>query len=330
MPPQAEQHYARSSYIARINRVIDHISSHLTEPLDLTTLASIANFSPWHFHRVFQALSGETLAECVRRLRLESAAQLLIRAPRASALSIAMDTGFGSTEVFSRAFKSHFGMTPTAWRRGGVKIWYEERRVDLSKIHQDLRKRHQDGLGALGNDSGHWPRAQQSDYRGELMQVEMKTIPPMRLAYMRHIGPYGHPAIGQMWERFEKWIRVRGIQSPGGEMYGIGHDNPNVTPPEKCRYDACVQIDRSFQLAGDDRNSIGIAEFSGGRYACGSFRGTASTIHAAWMYMYGTWLPSSAYQAADLPSLELYAGDFAVDKKTGEWSCLLCLPIQPA
>jgi AraC family transcriptional regulator len=106
------------TYIARINRVVDHVSAHLDSTLDLQTLADVAHFSPWHFHRVFQAAMGETLADCVRRLRLESAAQRLIFTQQ-TALQIALDTGFASAEVFSRAFRAHFGTTPTAWRPCG-------------------------------------------------------------------------------------------------------------------------------------------------------------------------------------------------------------------
>src|SRR6476646_11717671 len=99
----------RSWYTASINRVVDHIDAHLAEPLDLETLAAVAHFSPWHFHRLFQALTGETLADRVRRRRLETAAARLLATPPQPALRIALDVGFGSAEVFTRAFRAHFG-----------------------------------------------------------------------------------------------------------------------------------------------------------------------------------------------------------------------------
>lgn len=64
---------SRSLYVARIHRVTDHIDAHLAEPLDLAVLASIAHFSAWHFHRVFQTMTGETLADPVRRRRASRA-----------------------------------------------------------------------------------------------------------------------------------------------------------------------------------------------------------------------------------------------------------------
>lgn len=57
-----------------MHRVIEFIDYHLDEPLELDALAAVANFSAFHFHRLFTAWMGETLGEYVRRRRLEVAA----------------------------------------------------------------------------------------------------------------------------------------------------------------------------------------------------------------------------------------------------------------
>ena len=116
MPARRRPTPPPADYVARINRVFDYIDEHLADPLDLAKLAAVAFVSPWHFHRVFQALTGETLADRVRRRRVEVAATRLLAQPPAPALTIALDVGFGSPEVFTRAFRAHFGVTPTAWR----------------------------------------------------------------------------------------------------------------------------------------------------------------------------------------------------------------------
>ena len=61
----------RAEYARRMNRVLDYIDLHLDQPLDLARLAGVANFSPFHFHRVFAAWMGETLGDYARRRRLE-------------------------------------------------------------------------------------------------------------------------------------------------------------------------------------------------------------------------------------------------------------------
>lgn len=313
----------RQTYIARINRVVDYIDMHIGQPLDLATLAGVAHFSPWHFHRLFLAMTGETLAGCVRRHRLEAAARRLLHQPPQPALGIALDVGFASAEVFTRAFRAHFGMTPTAWRRGGWRDWSQSRREQLSKIHQDLRKPDQAEEPVFPDDSSRWPAGQHDLNQGPAMNVELKTLPAMRLAYLRHTGPYGTPGIGQTWQRFCAWLAAQGLGAQ--DMYGISQDDPEITPPGQCRYDCCVQVDATFAAQGD----IGVQMFAGGLHACAHFTGTGATIHAAWMQLFGQWLPASGYQATDAPALELYEKDFPADEKTGSFSCLLCVPVKP-
>jgi AraC family transcriptional regulator len=50
------------TYLERVNLAIDYVAAHLDEPLRLADVSRAAMFSPFHFHRVFQALAGETLA----------------------------------------------------------------------------------------------------------------------------------------------------------------------------------------------------------------------------------------------------------------------------
>jgi AraC family transcriptional regulator len=315
---------SRTSYVARINGVIDHIDAHLDAPLDLQSLAAIAHFSPWHFHRLFQAFTGETLAERVRRRRLETAAVRLLGSPPATALSVALDVGFGSAEVFSRSFKGHFGVTPSAWRRGAYRTWADERRHQLSKIHQASRKPGQVLEAVFREDADERQSRRVMQAKGDEMKLEMKSFPDVRVAYMRHVGPYGDPGIGRMWQRFEAWCREKGMFKPQHEAYGISHDSPDITAPEKCRYDACIAVDAGFRPEGE----IGVQTIAGGFYACAPFTGTGEEIHAAWMRVYSEWLPDSGYQADDRPCIEAYGSDLKIDPKTGAFSCELRLPVR--
>ena len=95
---------------------MDHIERHLDQPLDLETLAAVAHFSAFHFHRLFRAWTGETLGDHLRRRRVEKGALRLLTQPGSSVLEVALAVGFGSGEAFARAFKSRFGATPSAWR----------------------------------------------------------------------------------------------------------------------------------------------------------------------------------------------------------------------
>src|SRR5262249_28425430 len=102
-------------YRARMLRVLVHIQQNLDAPLPLEELASIALFSPFHFHRIFRGLIGESVKEHVRRLRLERAAHRL-RHTGQQITEIALDAGYQSLESFTRAFHRIFGQSPTEFR----------------------------------------------------------------------------------------------------------------------------------------------------------------------------------------------------------------------
>jgi AraC family transcriptional regulator len=315
---------SRRAYVARINRVANYIDAHLADPLDLDTLAEVAHFSPWHFHRIFQGMTGETLADCVRRHRLEAAAQRLLRQPAQTALHIALEVGFASAEVFSRSFKAHFGCTPTAWRRGQWQQWADQHANQLRKIHQGQHKEYQDTVLVFRQDSDIWPASQEPLSEGVSMQVTVQQLPAARVAYLRHTGPFGL-GVSRTWERFAAWAGARGLMTPRRKMWGISLDNPNVTAPEHLRYDCCIEVDAQFQAEGE----IGVQQIAAGQFACLHYTGTPLAIGEAWMHLYGQWMPSSGYQpAGTAPPYELYAEDFSVDPSTGAFSCLLCAPVQ--
>src|SRR5687767_8510395 len=124
--------------------------------------------------------------------------------------------------------------------------------------------------------------------------VELRTLPATRVAYMRHVGSYGSPAIGEMWRRFEAWCAAQGLTTPPRRMYGIAQDNPNITPADRTRYDACIEVDDSFQPTGE--GEVGVQTLRGGRYACTAFFGNAAAIKAAWVKFLGKTMPDAGHQ----------------------------------
>ena len=108
---------AKEDYISRINKVIDYIDRNLAEELSLEKLAEIANFSPFHFHRILSAIIGEPLNTFIKRLRLEKSAFQLIVLPQKTITEIGLDCGFSGSSVFSRKFKSFFRVSPAEYRK---------------------------------------------------------------------------------------------------------------------------------------------------------------------------------------------------------------------
>lgn len=308
----------RREYERRVNRVIDHVQAHLADELTLERLATVAAFSPFHFHRIFVAITGETLSDFIRRIRIERAASALALLHGTSVLEIAQRYGFESAAGFARAFRGHFGMSATQWRNGGARQWRSKQRKTKRNPGQAVR-----------NPGKAQPRPNQHDRaalnREAAMSIETKEIPPYRVAYMRHVGPYGETGgIGALWADFERWIRARDLRQPDTLTIGIGHDAPRIAAPDKLRYDACIVVGEDFK---PDR-FVNVADLPGGRYAVAQFEGTTAGISEAWDRLFMAWLPSSGYQPEDRPCLELYQIDEA-QRARGQLRCELCIPVRP-
>jgi AraC family transcriptional regulator len=107
-----------NDYEARIERVVAYIYEHLDDPLDLNRLADIACLSPYHWHRVYKAMRGETIATTIKRLRLTRAAARLAQTSM-PVEQVARDSGYDNVQSFTRIFKSVYGMPPAAYRARG-------------------------------------------------------------------------------------------------------------------------------------------------------------------------------------------------------------------
>jgi AraC family transcriptional regulator len=309
---------SRLEYEQRVNRVIDHVQAHLAGDLSLERLARVAAFSPFHFHRIFRAITGETLSTFVQRLRLERAALALVHRRDDSVLAVALDHGFASAATFARAFRGHFGMSATAWRAGGARHWSQPGRADrkLSKANRKPGKATRGGR----RHGGSRPLRKEGT-----MNVAVKDLPRYRVAYMRHVGPYGAHGIPELWERFRAWGERRELGGPDAIKLGIAHDDPEVTPPEKCRYDACLVVSESFE----PDKWVNIGEVPAGRYAVMEFVGSPHTIREAWEGLYRSWLPGSGYQPDDRPCVEIYRGNPDVAGRPGTFRCELAMPVRP-
>src|SRR5947208_7373309 len=153
----------QQTYRQRILRVQLHIQEHLDEDLSLEKLARLAHFSPFHFHRIFKALVGESVHEHVRRLRLEAAAMLLKTTDR-SVTHVAFDAGYETHEAFTRAFRQLFGVSPSQFRA--------DRRLEVSRTPPISEEEETTVTATTAPD------------------VQVRTLPLKRVAFVRHVGPY--------------------------------------------------------------------------------------------------------------------------------------------
>jgi AraC family transcriptional regulator len=304
---------ARAEYHARILRVTDYIERHLDRPLTLEELAGVACFSPFHFHRVFSAVTGEPLYRYVLRLRLERAASRLARDERQSVTAIALDCGFGSSAAFARAFKAAFGVSASEWRSRLRKIREADRKAgeaSSSPGSYDLRV----PAGTAGGPEGTFWRSfmAKMEYWQQLTpkpasSVRIETVEPTPVAYVRHVGPYaGDPALfGRLFGTLCRFMGPRGLFGPATKMLTIYHEDPSITEEEKLRISVCGTVPEGTRPEGE----VGVMMLDGGTFAVAAFELDPSEFGAAWKWLMGTWLPESGYQPDDRHCFELNLND---------------------
>lgn len=278
----------RSFYIEAVQRVVTHVASRLDESVDLQALARVAGLSPFHFHRVFRGMVGETPVELLRRLRLERAACQL-RDTSTPVTIIAFGAGYETHESFTRAFRAGFGVSPSEFRR---------RRSVRAVLSAPSGLHFRNGRVLT--------QFTPSDTGGHTMDITLEQLPGLRLATITHIGPY--PAIGQAFQRLGEVAGRAGlINPPASLMVAVYHDDPDATAPGELRSRAAVSVPEDATLpAGLEEMRI-----AGGTYARCTHIGGYDQLNAVWPRFLGEALPASGHVIADGPALEIYRSDMA-------------------
>lgn len=310
------QERSRIEYRSRINRVMDYIDLHLDQPLELKTVADIANFSPYHFHRIFTFLIGETPVDYIQRLRVEKAAWKLREAEPQTITEIAYECGFGSVSLFSRTFKKYFGMTPSRFSREDKPVYSQGGKL-FSKNGQKLRK----NLKHDALEAADLCIVESNQFYFMKANIEVKEMPEMKAVYVRHIGAFNQ--IGEAYEKLSKWAYPRELYTPNvSKSATVIHDDPMVTEIEKVRQSACIIIEKDVKVEGE----IGKLTIPAGKYAVGHFEIGFADFEKAWNSMCN-WFVESGYQQGDGCTYELYHNDHTThpEKKS---IVDICIPVK--
>ena len=277
----------RLDHEARIEEAVAYLLENLDEPIDLGELADQVCMSRFHFHRVFQALLGETVGEMARRLRMERAAHAL-RTTAAPITMIAFEAGYATLEAFIRAFRGAFGYSPSAFRK---KLTYPGLLPTRNGVHFD--------------DSG-GERLRFIAPTGEpKMKIDVREFPDRRVVAMPHRGPYY--MIGQVFGAMAQWQRETGIAA--GPHVGIFYDDPNVVPADQLRSHAGLLIADDVTIV-DPR--VEVVTLRSGLYAIATYVGPYDGLPQAWNELYVNWFPTSGYELGDGVSFEIYLDDCTV------------------
>jgi AraC family transcriptional regulator len=256
----------------RINRVLLYIQENIAWPLSLETLSEVACFSPFHFHRLFLALVGETLSGYVRRVRLDRAALRLLHT-KESVTTIALSAGYETPAAFAKAFRQHFGKTPSEYKRANIS---NGTRLKLQNLKASNKK-----LTTL--------------------KPEIRILPEQRVLFVRRMGRYDKAA-NEAWVELMKFANSRRLMGKETRFIGLSNDSPEITVEERLRYDACIMIDKDVMPEGE----IGVQTIKGGRYAVFLHKGTYEKFGEIYNAIFSSWLQASDEKLRDAPCFEVY------------------------
>ena len=275
----------RVDSLAAVHRAIDHVQANLAGPVALEDVAHAAGYSPFHFHRVFKALMGETLHEFVQRQRLERALTMMSRAGAGTLTEIALATGFAASSDFSRAFKQRYGVPPSRFDVGALR---DSRRAELLALLEQAGQR--PALDRLPPDTN-----------PDGFEVRLRELPPRVLAYIRVHDPYHGDGVVRAAERLAEWAEARGVAD--NRWYGYQWEDPDITPLEQCRYDIAVEVD-DVRAQGE----IGRLALPAMQVAEIELAGDVALELRALDWLFTTWLPRSGRVPADQPCFEAFKG----------------------
>lgn len=287
-------------YVKRVNCAIDYILQDLTAPLKLEDVARTAGLSPFHFHRIFKAMIGETLHQFAKRQRLERALYMMSHVRQRSFTDIALRCGFSSSSDFSRSFRQQYGITPSRFDLDTF------RRVKSEELHRCIEKEH-----------GPRPTLPSIDTIPEQLRVVFREIPARTVAYIRVFDPYRRDAVRAAYEKLLLWADDRKLSD--GQWLGYMWDEPEIVGPSACRYDVAV-VAENFEASDE----VGRFVFPSMRVATITLHGDIALETRAIDWLYKTWLPESGYVPDDQPMFEEWIGrPFAHGSEHFEIVCML-------
>jgi AraC family transcriptional regulator len=276
-----------------INNVLEYIQSNLTDELTLEKIASIANYSSFHFQRMFLKIVGETPKRYIIRLRLERVAHLLKIFPDLSISELSLDSGFSSLSTLSRAFKNNFGISPEEYRKSSE---FNFRKI--SKTDDKKGKANPDFHAEFWSQD--FSQAEFMEMKNRV-EISIKRISGGKLAFFGTCLD-SPDAITEAFRKLSSWAGPRELITPSTKYIGILLDIPFITPVEKCRYRACITIPNTF-----DGRKNGVTEMPMGTYATYEYKGNIISIVRSLGYFRHVWLENSGYEISDVKGFEVFS-----------------------
>ena len=271
---------------------MNYIENNLTEDLSLEKLASVAAVSPFHFHRIFREIIGETTLEFVQRKRIERIASRLLKVPNSSIKDLSMHYGFDNPVSFSRTFKKFYGVSAASLRKAAPekaqRLILQDSKIGKAQFTANAYlERVEDGLQWIAQHG----------------RVLVKEISDLKIAYIRNRGSF--ESIDPCFTAMADWaIRYGVFTEEDAKWILIVHDNPDITDEDKMMLSAGLIVNGNYPL--DD--GINLMTIPSGRFLVGHLLIEDQDFTHAWACM-SSMLLSSDHVLRDGYFFEIFIND---------------------
>jgi len=295
------KHKTQLEYFRRINKALKFIDENLDQAIQLDDVAVASHFSSYHFHRIFHALVGETVNEYVLRKRMERAANRLVYKPILSITEVSVAGGFSSSANFSKAFKLYFGVSPSVLRKRNVNNNIDSKAGKLySKYGKSFNP--EDLYSQFVTQSGVFPP---NKLEKLFMKISVETYKEKPIAFLTSPKGYDLNSVYATWDKITQWASNIGIDSNHLVRYGLCYDNPVITPEDKCRYEAAIEVNSDTDVVAPYEKSV----IPAGQYAVAYYKDDAEKISHFMTELCSQWFPDSGYEPDDYPPVFNYLND---------------------
>lgn len=294
----------QADYWKRIYLIQDYIEANPTDIFTSEQLAKISGLSKYHLHRIFSALTNESIFQYATRVKMEWALGMVTERKNLSITEIAYELGFSDSAVFSRSFKKYFDMSP------------KEARSENSNNCKDTD---------LNSPYNRFIDEKKSPVQGE---IRVASIQSMKVIYKRILGSYGdldsnNSSLGEL---YQFGIAKDLLDSKTALPLTIYHSHPDLTSPRNQRTSNCIIIKEGIDHVDSDK--IGVMEIPVGLYGIIHFELSLNDYPLAWEFAYSEWLLSSGYFPRNSFPFEVYLNN-PLEEPARKHIVEIYIPIEP-
>ena len=272
-------------YIERLIGAVDYLRKNSHKKITLGNVSEESGLSRFHFHRIFEAFTDESVYETFERVKIENAALLMHSRPSVSAAEIAQLAGYSNYSTFKNSFIYRFSQSPSLWRK-------EMKKISIREVENRIL------------DYPLFSLTRKTEKNISPVSTEIKTVKDFRIAYIRSTGvKAGDSALFiYLYNKLTSWAASKDLLGPEYENIVIYHDPQDISPDADQKISIGISIPDDIDTGGD----VGKMHLGGMDYLVCRYLLREDEYAEAWNQVYGKILPEQKVIPENSFSFELY------------------------